>query len=115
MIRIEQKWDRELYRTTKHENNGIENCIEPLSMKTLSVLLLINAQVPSDRQLLKADPRSKSSESSRKFTKYAPSYASSLFFFFFCMTMFCKQKEFNSKIILYLYLNTILDIMLQTA
>ena len=26
------------------------NCIEPLSMKMLSVLFLINAQVPSDRQ-----------------------------------------------------------------
>ena len=26
--------------------------------------------------------------------------------------IFCKQKEFNSEIILYLYLNMILDIML---
>ena len=32
----------------------------------------------------------------QKFTKYAPSYASSPFL---SMTLFCKQKEFNSEII----------------
>ena len=41
-------------------------------------------------------PRSRSSDSFRKFTKYAPSHASSPFF---SMTLFCKQKEFNSEII----------------
>ena len=29
--------------------------------------------------------------------EYAPSHASSPFFF--CMTLFCKEKEFNSEII----------------
>ena len=65
-------------------------------MKMLSVLFLINAQVPSDRQGLKADPTLRSSESSRKFTEYAPSHA---FSSFSSMTLFCKQKEFNSEII----------------
>ena len=32
----------------------------------------------------------------KKFTEYAPSHASSPFF---SMTLFCKQKEFNSEII----------------
>ena len=32
----------------------------------------------------------------QQFTEYAPSYASSPFL---SMTLFCKQKEFNSKII----------------
>ena len=45
---------------------------------------------------MKADPRSKSSESFKKFTEYAPSHASSSFF---SMTLFVKQKEFNSEII----------------
>ena len=45
---------------------------------------------------MKADPKLRSSESLRKFTEYAPSHASSLFF---SMTLFCKQKEFNSEII----------------
>ena len=66
-------------------------------MKMLSVLFLINAQVPSDRQCLKEDPRSRSSESSRRFTEYAPSHASSPFVY--SMTMLCKQKDFNSEII----------------
>ena len=65
-------------------------------MKMLSVLFLINARVPSDRQGLKADPRSRSSKSSRKFTEYAPSHA---FSSFSSMTLFSKQKEFNSEII----------------
>ena len=65
-------------------------------MKMLSVLFLINAQVPSDRQGLKADLRSRSLESSGKFTDYAPSHA---FSSFSSMTLFCKQKEFNSEII----------------
>ena len=65
-------------------------------MKILSVLFLINAQVPSDRQRLKADPRLRSSESSRKFTEYAPSHA---FSSFSSMALFCKQKKFNSEII----------------
>ena len=60
------------------------------------MLFLINARVPSDRQGLKADPRSRSSESSRKFTEYAPSHE---FSSFSSMTLFCKQKEFNSEII----------------
>ena len=41
--------------------------------------------------------------------EYAPLHTSSPFL---SMTLFCKQKEFNFEIILYLYLNTILDIML---
>ena len=41
------------------------------------------------------NPRSRSSESSRKFTEYAPSHA---FSSFSSMTLFCKQNEFNSKI-----------------
>ena len=45
---------------------------------------------------MKADPRSRSSESFRKFMEYALSHASSPFF---SMTFFCKQKEFNSEII----------------
>ena len=45
---------------------------------------------------MKADLRSESSKSFRKFTEYAPSHASSPFF---SMTMFCKQKEFNFEII----------------
>ena len=65
-------------------------------MKMLSVLFLINVQVASDRHRLKADPRSRSSESLRKFTEYAPSHA---FSSFSSMTLFCKQKEFNSEII----------------
>ena len=43
---------------------------------------------------LKADLRSRSLESFRKFTEYASSHASSPFF---SMTLFCKQKEFNSE------------------
>ena len=35
-------------------------------------------------------------ESFKKFTEYAPSHASSPFF---SMTLFCKQKEFNSETI----------------
>ena len=35
-------------------------------------------------------------EELRKFTEYAPSHTSSPFF---SMTLFCKQKEFNSEII----------------
>ena len=65
-------------------------------MKILSVLFLINVQVPSDRQGLKADPRPRNSESSRKFTEYAPSHA---FSSFSSMKLFCKQKEFNFEII----------------
>ena len=42
------------------------------------------------------DPRSRSSESFRKFTKYALSHTSSPFF---SMTLFYKQKKFNSEII----------------
>ena len=42
------------------------------------------------------DPRLRSSESFRKFMEYAPSHTSSPFF---SMTLFCKQKEFNSNII----------------
>ena len=38
----------------------------------------------------------RSSESFKKFTEYAPSHASSPFF---SMTLFCKQKEFNSEFI----------------
>ena len=46
--------------------------------------------------MIEMDPRSRSSESFRKFTEYAPSYASSPFL---SMTLFCKQKEFNFEII----------------
>ena len=42
------------------------------------------------------DPRSRSLESFRKFTEYAPSHASSPFL---SLTLFCKQNEFNSEII----------------
>ena len=42
------------------------------------------------------NPMSRSSESFRKFTDYAPSHASSPFL---NMTLFCKQNEFNSEII----------------
>ena len=42
------------------------------------------------------DLRSRSSESFIKFMEYAPSHASSAFLI---MTLFCKQKEFNSEII----------------
>ena len=45
-----------------------------------------------------ADPRSRSSESFKEFTEYVLSHASSLYFFFY-MTMFCKQEEFNFEII----------------
>ena len=46
--------------------------------------------------LFKAKPKSRSSESFKKFTEYAPLHASSPFL---GMTLFCKQKEFNSEII----------------
>ena len=50
-----------------------------------------------------ADPRSRSSESFKQFTEYAPSHASSLYIYIYIyiyiMTMFCKQKEFNFEII----------------
>ena len=65
-------------------------------MKMLSVLFLINAQVPSDRQGLIANPRLRSSESSKKFMEYASSHA---FSSFSSMNLFCKRKEFNSEII----------------
>ena len=65
-------------------------------MKMLSVLFLINAQVPSDRKGLKVDPWSRNSESSTKFTEYDLLHA---FSSFSSMTLFCKQKEFNSEII----------------
>ena len=46
--------------------------------------------------MIENGPRSRSSESFRKFTEYAPSHVSLLFF---SMTLFCKQKEFNFEII----------------
>ena len=42
-----------------------------------------------------ADLRSRSSESFKEFTEYAPSHASSLLFF---LIVFCKQKEFDFEI-----------------
>ena len=57
---------------------------------------------------LKADPRSRSSESLRKFTEYALSHTFSPFF---SMTLFCNKRSSTPKLFLYLYLNTILDIM----
>ena len=59
--------------------------------------------------MIESGPKVEELESLRNSTEYAPLHTSSPFF---SMTLFCKQKEFNSKIILYLYLNTILDIML---
>ena len=67
--------------------NGIENCIEPLSMKMLSVLFSFNAQVPSDRHRSKTQDRG--AQSHREgITEYAPSYA--LLHFFRTLT-FCKR------------------------
>ena len=54
-------------------------------------------------------PRSRSSESLRKFTKYAPSHTSSPVL---SMTLFCNKMSSTLKLFLYLNLNTILDIML---
>ena len=66
--------------------NGIENCIEPLSMKMLNVLFSFNAQVPSDRHRSKTQDRGAKSHR-EGITEYAPSYA--LLHFFRTLT-FCK-------------------------
>ena len=47
--------------------------------------------------MIESGLKSRSSESFRRFTEYASSHASSPCFF--SMTLFCKQKEFNSEII----------------
>ena len=75
MIYIERKWNRELYRTTKHEN--------------AYRIVFINAQVPSDRHGSKTQDRG--AQGHREgITEYAPSYA--LLHFFRTLT-FCKQFE----------------------
>ena len=46
--------------------------------------------------MIESEPKVESSESFRKFTKYAPSHASPPFL---SMTLFYKQNKFNSEII----------------
>ena len=81
--------------------NGIENCIEPLSMKMLSVLFFINAQVPSDRHRSKTQDRG--AQSHREgITEYAPSYALLHFFgtLTFCKTVRTLNHYFCNSILL---------------